>query len=90
MKVAEMVKQLRELDQDSEIIVQVDYQKSGKFVSGAWTAGAIFSTDSDGVRRVDDLGLFDLNDHLRSEGYTDEDVIKNGVKVAVIHCFSSE
>ena len=89
MKVKELVEILQSLDGESEIIVQVDYQTTGKFLSGVFPAAARFDTDREGTRRVEAIGLSELDDNLRQSGYTEDDVLTDGEKVSIVHCWTS-
>lgn len=90
MKVGEAVQKMLELDQNAEFVVNIDYQEGGKIVTGFWMASALITIDYERKKRVEKIGLSELTDELRAEGYSDADVIKNGTKVAVLHCFTSD
>lgn len=90
MKVKDAILQLLLLDLESEFIVQVDFQGTGLITKGFFESSAIFTVDEEGKRRAEKIGLIELTPELKKEGYTDEDVIKNGERVTVIHCVTSD
>ena len=81
MKVRELIELLQaEPNQEREVVMAKDAEGNGYSpLSGFWTGQYRAATTYYG-----DVGLEQLDDTLRSEGYGDEDVMTDGVPALIL------
>lgn len=80
MTVKELIERLQNEDPDRIIICQKDSEGNGYSpLSDMWTAGYKATSTWDG-----EVGMEKLTDEERKIGFTDEDVIKDGVPALVL------
>jgi hypothetical protein len=78
MTVQELINELQLLDPDSDVILSSDPEGNDFLLLSDFTVGAYIE---DGYYL--DVGIYELTDELRQQGYEEGDVVENG-KPAVI------
>jgi len=72
MNVKELIEILKDQDPDTEIVIQGDAEGNNYMIlENYWNGG--FNVDNE------EAGLMELTGQLKKEGYTEEDVVENGI-----------
>jgi len=69
MTVKELIERLREIDQDRIVVMSMDPEGNGFFPLGDLETYAFTKEDGCG-----EIGIEELTDELREQGYTEEDI----------------
>lgn len=81
MTVAELIAELQKLPADALVIIQKDAEGNAHSpLAGLWDGAYVAHTTWSG-----EMGLWELTDEDREQGYTEEDVVDDGVRAVALY-----